>query len=118
MTAGITRRAFIERAAFAAAMAGATRRVAATGGMFVSLNGALTPGVSGAEIWIKILPVGQPPPTNPADLSFVALDTKTPYTLDFDGADGGKNAHYMLRWVNTTGEHGPWSDTVSVTIGA
>ena len=74
--------------------------------------------MSGAEIWIKILPVGQPPPTNPADLSFVALDTKTPYTLDFDGADGGKNAHYLLRWVNRTGQKGLRSETATVTIGA
>jgi type IV secretory pathway VirB10-like protein len=47
------------------------------------------------------------PPTNPADLAFVALDTHTPYTLDFDGADGGKNANYLLRWVNPAGEKGP-----------
>ncbi|MFO0840390.1 MAG: hypothetical protein U1D55_17930 [Phycisphaerae bacterium] len=70
-------------------------------------------GVLGAEIWVKVLPMGQPPPT---DLTFVALDTKTPYTLDFDGADGGKNAHYMLRCP--TGQKGPWSETATATIGA
>jgi hypothetical protein len=48
----------------------------------------------------------------------VALDTRTPYTLDFAGADGGKNAHYLLRWVNPTGEKGPWSETATATIGA
>jgi len=48
----------------------------------------------------------------------MALDTRTPYTLDFDGPDGGKNAHYMLRWVNTKGEKGPWSETATATIGA
>ncbi|MCC7291857.1 MAG: hypothetical protein IT449_07340 [Phycisphaerales bacterium] len=31
-------------------------------------------GVLGAEIWVKVLPVGQPPPTDPADLKFVAHD--------------------------------------------
>jgi hypothetical protein len=40
----------------------------------------------------------------------VALDTRTPYTLAFAGADGGKNANYLLRWVNPAGEKGPWSD--------
>jgi len=44
--------------------------------------------------------------------------TRTPYTLDFAGADGGKNANYLLRWVNPTGEKGPWSETASATIGA
>ena len=31
---------------------------------------------------------------------------------------GGKTAHYTLRWVATTGEKGPWSETASATIGA
>lgn len=75
-------------------------------------------GVLGAEIWVNILPVGQPTPTDPASFNFVALDTRTPYTLDFAGADGGKNANYLLRWVNPTGEKGPWSETATATIGA
>lgn len=49
---------------------------------------------------------------------FLALDTKTPYLADWTGADTGKVAHYMLRWVNTRGEKGPWSETVSAPIGA
>lgn len=75
-------------------------------------------GVSGAEIWVKLAAVADPVPTDPKALTFVALDTRTPYTLDFDGADGGKNAHYMLRWVNTKGEKGPWSETATATVGA
>jgi len=35
-----------------------------------------------------------------------------------DGADGGKQVHYMLRWINTRGETGQWSATPSATIGA
>lgn len=34
------------------------------------------------------------------------------------GAEGGKRAHYMLRWENTRGEPAPWSETASATIGA
>ncbi len=75
-------------------------------------------GVSGAEIRVRVAPVADAPPIDLAALTFVALDTRTPYTLDFDGPDGGQNAHYMLRWVNTTGQKGPWSETVSATIGA
>ncbi|NOS99123.1 MAG: hypothetical protein HOP29_00670 [Phycisphaerales bacterium] len=48
----------------------------------------------------------------------VTLDTRTPCVLDFDGPDGGKNAHYLLRWVNTRGEKGPWSETATATVGA
>lgn len=75
-------------------------------------------GVSGAEIWVQVAAVASPPPTDPAALTFIALDTRTPYTLDFDGPDGGKNAHYILRWVNTKGQKGPWSETATATIGA
>jgi hypothetical protein len=75
-------------------------------------------GVNGAEIWLALTAAGVAPPADPAAYRFVALDTRTPYTLDFDGADGGKSAHYMLRWVNTRGEKGPWSATASVTVGA
>lgn len=72
-------------------------------------------GVRGAQIWVKI---GDPPPIDPGELTFLATDTRTPYLATFDGADGGKTAHYMLRWENTRGEPGPWSETASATIGA
>jgi hypothetical protein len=39
-------------------------------------------------------------------------------TAEFTGPDGGKTAHYMLRWLSTRGEAGPWSETASATIGA
>lgn len=71
-------------------------------------------GVSGCEVWMKIGTA----PTDPSELTFLAIDTRSPYTAVFDGADGGKIAHYMLRWVNTRGERGPWSQTVSATITA
>ena len=72
----------------------------------------------GAEIWVNIVAVGDPTPGDPDTFRFVALDTKTPYTLDFAGADGGKNANYLMRWVNPTGEKGPWSETATTTVGA
>jgi hypothetical protein len=71
-------------------------------------------GVSGCEVWVKIGTA----PADPSELSYLATDTRTPYTAVFDGSDGGKMANYMLRWVNTRGERGPWSQTVSATITA
>ncbi len=38
--------------------------------------------------------------------------------VDCPREDGGKTARYVLRWVTTTGEKGPWSETASATIGA
>lgn len=72
-------------------------------------------GVMGVEIWSK---VGTAPPANESELRFVAVDTRAPYTLDFDLADGGKTAYYWLRWVNPTGERGPWSEQAAATIAA
>ena len=66
-------------------------------------------------IWVKL---GGPPPVDPADLNFLALDTATPYVADYPGANGGQMAHYWARWVSSNGEKGPWSDTASATIGA
>ena len=59
-----------------------------------------------------------PAPLDPSELTFLATDTRTPYVAAFDGADANKVAHYMLRWENTRGETGPWSETASATIGA
>ncbi len=49
MTPAITRREFIERATTVTAVLLAARSASAADGMFVSLNGSLTPGVSGAD---------------------------------------------------------------------
>ena len=69
-------------------------------------------GVTGCEIWNK---VGDAP-TGPSQLSYLALDTRTPYVAEYDEQDAGKTAHYMMRWINSKGETGPWSQTVSATI--
>jgi sugar phosphate isomerase/epimerase len=47
MSARITRRAFFQHTTLGVALLAAARRASAADGMFVSLNGALTPGVSG-----------------------------------------------------------------------
>ncbi len=73
-------------------------------------------GVLGAEVWVK---VGDPPPVDPdTDLRFLGLDTSTPYLAIYSGSDSSQMAHYMLRWVNSKGDKGPWSETASATIGA
>ena len=53
-----------------------------------------------------------PPLTGPS----VSVETRTPYVVDYPGEDGGKMAHYMLRWVTTTGENGPWNELVSAAV--
>jgi hypothetical protein len=71
--------------------------------------------VMDAEIWVKI---GPTPPVDPglvplslrrerAGVRVVAVDTRSPYTRDYPGSEGSKQAHYMLRWGNTRGETSP-----------
>jgi len=75
-------------------------------------------GVMGCEIWVKVAAQGEAPPADPNELSFVSMDTASPFVAEYDGADGGKTAHYMLRWCKSGGEKGPWSETISATITA
>ncbi len=74
-------------------------------------------GTIGAEVWVRVSPPGDPPPSDPSDLKFLLLSTRTPAAIEFTGPDGGKTAHYMVRWLSTRGEAGPWSETASATIG-
>lgn len=70
-------------------------------------------GVMGCELRVFI---GASAPADPLDYDFAVLDTKTGQTWNFDPADSGQMAHWVARWVNTRGQAGPWSDTVSATI--
>ncbi|MDP3442499.1 MAG: hypothetical protein Q8T08_06510 [Ignavibacteria bacterium] len=70
-------------------------------------------GVHGCEIWMKI---DGNAPTDASELSYVATDTNSPYTTPFEGKHAGKIVFYWLRWVNTRGERGPWSSTISAIV--
>jgi hypothetical protein len=73
-------------------------------------------GAMGCEIWVKVAPAGEAPPSDPSQLTFLGLDTASPYVAEYDGDDAGKTAHYMLRWAMSSNEMGPWSETASATI--
>jgi hypothetical protein len=70
-------------------------------------------GVRGAEIFYF---VGAEAPADPDDYTFLALDTRTPYTHEHEPADVGKLVHYVLRWQNTKGETGPFGAAVSAKV--
>ena len=56
--------------------------------------------------------------THHAALGLTITESDALDALLNDPADGGKTAHYLFRWANTRGEPGPWSETISATIGA
>ena len=70
-------------------------------------------GVHGCEIWMKI---DGPAPVDASDLSYLGTATRSPFITTFEGKYAGKTAFYLLRWVNTRGQFGPWSSVISATI--
>jgi hypothetical protein len=70
-------------------------------------------GVHGAEIAWAILDT---PTTDWALLTHSSFDTHTPFRLSFEGPDRGKTLFFALRWENTRGEKGPWSEIQSAII--
>jgi hypothetical protein len=69
-------------------------------------------GVHGCEIYMK---KGEAPASD-AEMTFVGTDTRSPFVVNFDIADLGQTVHYKLRWVNTRGQHGPWSKLASAVV--
>lgn len=70
-------------------------------------------GVRACQVWVK---VGGEPPKDASELTYLADDSRSPYLAEFEGEDGGKTAYYWLRWINTRGETGPWSEMTEATI--
>lgn len=70
-------------------------------------------GVRGCEIWIK---TGGTSPVDYKECEYLSTDTRTPYIVDFDGADALQTAYYLLRWVNTRNVPGAWSPLAQGTI--
>jgi hypothetical protein len=70
-------------------------------------------GMLGAEIWSK---VGGTAPVTDSDFTMVALDTATPYVVNYPMEDAGKTVWYRLRWVTKSGEKGGWGETVVATV--
>ena len=56
------------------------------------------------------------PPTRWEELIHSAVDTRSPYTFVFENDQRGKTLYFALRWENTRGEKGPWSEIASAII--
>jgi len=70
-------------------------------------------GVIRCEIWMKI---GDAPPVDLSECEFVALDNRTPKTVEFERSDANKTVHFIGRWQDSRVEKGPLSETVSATV--
>jgi hypothetical protein len=70
-------------------------------------------GVAGAVLKWGMLDA---PPAGPEALTNSALDTASPYTLDFTEGERGKRVYFYVCWQNAKGEMGPWSELASGII--
>jgi hypothetical protein len=70
-------------------------------------------GVHAVEIAWGLL---DSPPQNMDAFPHRNQDTHTPFRLAFEEYERGKTVFFALRWVNTKGETGPWSELHSAII--
>jgi hypothetical protein len=70
-------------------------------------------GVHGAEIrWM----ISDQPPARWDELIHSEFDTNSPLSLAFEKDQRGKTVYFALRWENTRGVKGPWSEMQSAII--
>ncbi len=72
----------------------------------VSSKKAKPYGVKGCEIWSKI---GGETPVSQSEMVYLGTLTTTPYTINYDGTQGGLMVYYWVRWVDkkNKGKWGP-----------
>jgi hypothetical protein len=69
--------------------------------------------VAGFEIWRK---VGEPAPVADSDWELAGQAPHSPHELNYNGTETGLRVYYRVRWINTRGVPGPWSETVNAVI--
>ncbi|MDR2811327.1 MAG: hypothetical protein LBB84_12390 [Tannerellaceae bacterium] len=75
--------------------------------------GAKPKGQHGAEIrWA----FSETPIVNYKDLVNSVFDTASPAIIEFEGDNCGRTIYVAMRWENTRGEKGPWSDIESTHV--
>jgi hypothetical protein len=76
-------------------------------------NVAKPKGVHGAEIcWA----IRDTPPEHWKELTNSSFDTHTPLRLEFDIEERGRTLYFAIRWENTRGEKGLWSEIQTAVI--
>lgn len=82
-------------------------------------------GVARAEVFVALTDPHEPAPPLPTDTTavrgayrYIGSVTDGTATLTFESESGGRQAHYIARWITTAGHPGPWSETASATVAA
>ena len=100
--------------------AGATVRIEGPGtiGIYYAdehtpFSRAKPPGVRGGEIRYV---VSETMPQDWSELVHSTFSSRTPCLLTFSGDQRGHKLYFAIRWENTTGEKGPWSEIYFTVI--
>jgi hypothetical protein len=75
--------------------------------------GTLPEDVASCEIWMFL---GDEPPESPIHYEHLSTTTQLRYVRLFDEEHAGQTVHFLVRWLGTTGEHGPWSEVVATKV--
>ena len=65
-------------------------------------------GVTFCEVRVAVVAPGGAVPADPAALPLAGHASSAPFHQSFHAADVGGTAYYALRWINSTGQPGPW----------
>jgi fructose-specific component phosphotransferase system IIB-like protein len=68
----------------------------------------------GCELWRRV----GGSPDGVVGMQYLGRVGGSPYVVTYDAEDAGKTVHYAMRWVDTKGCTGGWSETESATIAA
>jgi hypothetical protein len=70
-------------------------------------------GQHGVEVaWL----ISSTPPARWDELIHSTVDTRSPFRISFENDQRGKTVYFALRWENTRGERGRWSDIMVAII--
>jgi hypothetical protein len=73
-------------------------------------------GIHGAEMAWGVFEAAAIAPVDWSELPHSTFATHSPLRLTFNGHDRGKAFYFALRWENTRGEKGPWSEIQSTIV--
>jgi hypothetical protein len=77
--------------------------------------GTLPEDVAGCEIWMAL---GDEPPESPIHYELLDTTKELQYSWLFEEEEAGQTAHFLVRWIGTNGEHGPWSEVLTAKVPA
>ena len=75
-------------------------------------------GTLGAEVYLALVSPHEPPPASMDSYKFIRTVTGGTADVTFPAEQGGKQAAYLVRWISSTGEPGPWGMAVTATVAA